>query len=157
MALPAAQIFERRPGWRPIIAIIAYLAFFIAVILVASLTSPIGGALALFLWVFVGMALAFVAYIIVAAAAWRKFEVDAQGVRCAGRPGGNFQVSWNDLSRIEVVRHRPHVPRMYVFRGRDETVIARFSPGELGAAAGEGLASIVEARAKDAGLPIVRV
>lgn len=156
MSHPQTLVFEGRPDRLAPAAMIAYLSFFIAIALLASFTLAVDNFGRLFLLLFEGVLIAFICVTVIASSRQRTFEVDGEGIRCAGRLRSNFDVSWKDVSRIEVVRHRRGAPRVFVLRAPNEAIVARFSPVELGAAAGESLASAVQKSASDLGLPIVR-
>lgn|SRR2546425_5989191 len=154
MAHPQTKVFEGRPDRLVPAAMIAYLSFFIAIALLASFTLAVDNFSQLFLGLFEGVLVAFICVTAIASSRLRIFEVDGKGIRCAGRLRSNFDVPWKDVSRIEVVRHRRGAPRVYVLRAPNEAILARFSPVELGTAAGESFASAVQKGASKLGLPI---
>ena len=110
----------------------------------------------IFLWMFAALLIAFSCLIAIASSRRRTFELDDERIRCTGRPRANFDVAWKDVTRIEILRYRRGAPLAYVLRGPNGAILATFSPGELGAAAGESLALAVEKNAHNVGLPIVR-
>jgi hypothetical protein len=134
---------------------IGYVSFFIVIAILAALTPYADNRDRLFLVMFVGVLLAFACFIVVASLRRRRFEVDEWGIRCNGRFRANFDVRWKDVARIEVLRYRRSAPQVYALRASDETVLATFSPAELGVTVGESLAAAVLSRASHLGLPIV--
>ena len=156
MARPQALVFEGRPGRLAPAAMIGFLCVFIAVALFVSFTPAVDIYGRIFLWMFAALLIAFSCLIAIASSRRRTFELDDERIRCTGRPRANFDVAWKDVTRIEILRYRRGAPLAYVLRGPNGAILATFSPGELGAAAGESLALAVEKNAHNVGLPIVR-
>src|SRR5207247_2395081 len=110
MAHPQTLVFEGRPDRLVPAAMIAYLSFFIAIALLATFTLAVDTFGRGFLGLFEGVLIAFVCVTAIASSRQRTFQVDGKGIRCSGRLRSNFDVSWKDVSRIEVVRHRRGAP-----------------------------------------------
>lgn len=156
MARPQTLLFEGRPGRLAPAAMIGFLCVFIAIALFVSFTPAMNIYGRIFLWLFAALLIVFICLIAIASSRQRTFELDEERIRCIGRLRSNFNVAWKDVSRIEILRYRPGAPLAYVLRGPNDAILAMFSPGELGAAAGESLALAVEKGAHNVGLPTVR-
>jgi len=157
MARPETVVFEGRPGRLAPAAMIGFLSFFIAIALLASFTPTVYRDISgrIFPWLFAAMLIGFGCLIAIATSRRRKFEIDETGIRCTGRLRSNFNISWKEVSRIEMYRYRRDAPVTYVFRGAERATLAAFSPAEIGAAAAGSLASAVEKSARTLGLLIV--